>query len=113
MGSADFDGVPLEDLVFETVGWTDSREHVEQRDVRKGSTEFAPRVEWATEACADPNRLVTRTASAVIVIGYSPSCDRILRVVVQPVGHAAHGLWIGLTAHVAPTRQRTQYEEET
>lgn len=97
----DFDGTPLADLCFESIGWATGREHVEQRAVRKSTPEFEPAVEWATEACSDPRRLVGRTSSAVYVIGFSPSCGRLLRVVLQPLGHANDGDWLGLTAHAA------------
>lgn len=107
-----FDGVPLADLVFIAIDWEAQREHVEARGARKGTDEFEPKVEWATEACQDPSRLVGRTASAVYVIGYSPSCGRVLRVVLQPSGHASDGDWIGLTAHVANKRSLRLYSEE-
>lgn len=107
-----FDGVLLADLVFESVDWTAQREHVENRAVRKGTDEFEPKVEWATEACQDRRRLVGRTSSAVWVVGFSWSCGRVLRVVLQPSGHATAGDWIGLTAHAAPSWARRQYEEE-
>lgn len=108
----DFDGVALSDLEFAAIDWTLTREHVEERATRKDTDEFEPKVEWATEATADPQALVGRTTTAVYVIGYSPSCDRVLRVVLQPIGHASEGTWLGLTAHQAPARQRQQYEEQ-
>jgi hypothetical protein len=108
----EFDGVPLADLVFTTIDWTLRQEHVEQRAERKGTDEFEPLVEWASEACQDPRRKVGRTTTAVYVIGFSPSCGRLLRVLVQPAGHASEEEWIGLTAHAAPPRARKQYEEE-
>ena len=82
---SDFDGVALADLLFTTIDWTLQRDHVENRANRKGTSEFEPKVEWATEACQDLRRLVGRTMSAVYVIGRSPSCGRILRVLLQPV----------------------------
>lgn len=110
-GEQEFDGVPLGDLVFEDVDWSMTREHVEKRAERKGTTEFAPKTEWATEACQDECRLVGRTAMAVYVIGWSDGCQRLLRVVVRPMGHAKDGEWYGLTAHAAPDRDRKQYEQ--
>lgn len=107
-----FDGVSVQDLVFTSVDWTECREHVERRATRTGTHEFEPKVEWATEACNDPRRMMGRTQSAVYVIGFRRSCGRLLRVVVRPVGHASEGDWIGLTAHAAPARAQKQYEEE-
>jgi hypothetical protein len=109
---SEFDGVPLADLIFESIDWNERREHVETRAERKGTDEFEPKVEWATEACQDGRRLVGRTTSAVYVIGFSQSCGRLLRVVLQPCGHASEGDWIGLTAHAAPAWARKRYEEE-
>ncbi len=108
-----FDGVPLEDLVFDDVDWTLQKEHVEQRAERKGTTEYAPKVEWATEACQDPQRAVYRTAMAVVVVGHSPSAGRLLRSVVRPLGHASKGQWVGVTAHAASARDKTLYQEAT
>lgn len=108
----DYDGVSLEDLVFRDIAWDDdARSHVEQRNERKGSTEFAPRAEWATEACQDPGRVLYRVGSALVVVGNSPTAQRLLRVVVRPAGHANEGAWVGLTAHAAPARDRRRYEE--
>lgn len=109
----DFDGVPLEDLVFDSIDWTLTTEHVEQRDRRKGTTEIAPKVEWATQACNDPRRLVGRTTSAVVVLGYSSAAGCVLRVVLRPVRHASIGDWYGLTAHAAGAGARRAYEEAT
>lgn len=106
-----FDGIALEDLVFEHVDWSATQEHVEDRAARKGTVEFAPRVEWASEACFDPHRLVRRTTSAVVVVGWSSGAGRLLVVIVQPLGHAADGRWVGLTAYAANQQRRTRYEE--
>lgn len=104
--------MPLRDLVFDTVDWTLQQEHVEQRAGRKGTVEYEPKVEHATEACQDPRRLTSRTTAAVIVVGYSRSAGRVLRVILQPVGHASEGEWTGLTAHAAGSRDRNVYEQD-
>lgn len=110
---ASFDGVPLEDLVFDDVDWTQSREHVEGRALRKGTAEFAPRIEWATQACRDPSALVGRTAAAVVVVGWSSGAQRLLVVILQPAEHASQGRWIGLTAYAANTQRCQRYEEQS
>lgn len=112
MAGQEFDGVPLGDLALTAIDWDARKEHVEQRAARKGTQEFEPKVEWATEAAADPNRLVGRTTTAVYVIGYSPAADRVLLVMVQPTGHASEGEWIGLTARAANDREQRRYHQD-
>lgn len=53
----EIDGVPLAKLVLNDVEWTIERaKHVEHRAQRKGSDEYEPRVEHATQACQDAGR---------------------------------------------------------
>lgn len=111
MTEQEFDGIALRDLVFSSVDFEAQREHVEERATRKGTTEFEPKVSWCIEAVADPQRLVGRTTTAVYVIGYSPSAGLVLRVVLQPAGHAREGDWIGLTAHAVTGKAQRQYQE--
>lgn len=104
--------MPLEELVFDDVDWEQAREHVQGRALRKGTAEFAPRIEWATQACRDPSTLVGRTVDAVVIVGWSAGAQRLLVVVLQPAEHASDGRWIGLTSYAANTQRRKRYEEQ-
>lgn len=106
----EIDGVRLADLVFETIGWTLERtRHVEQRAQRKRSTEYAPLVEDAPQACQDPSRLIARAGGSVVVLGYSPSAERVLFVALVPSGHASEGAWFGVTARAARRDERAAW----
>ena len=125
-GEDDYDGVPYADLVFAEVDWSEAAEHIRQRSGRKGlPDELDIEPEWATEALADPRRLVgsagSRSGLTVKVLGWSPSAPsrdkpsqfgRLLKVVVAPKDHPPAGRWWGATAMDANDADRKRYEEE-
>src|SRR5256885_15509976 len=74
-----YDGTSYEDLVIETVSWSEIVEqHMASRSRRYGRAQFdISDVEWATQAARDPQRLVgdgrSRDGDSIRVIGWSPS----------------------------------------
>lgn len=106
-----YDGVPYAELVFGEVDWSEAVEHVRDRSRRLDRpSEFDVEPEWATEALADPLRLVgsagSRSRLTVKVLGWSPSAPprapgghgRLLKVIVAPKDHPPAGRWWGATA---------------
>lgn len=119
-----YDGVPYAELVFAEVDWSEAIEHVRNRSNRlKRTEEFDVEPEWATEALADPLRLVgpagSRSGLTVKVLGWSanaPSREldqrgRLLKVIVAPKDHPPAGRWWGATAMDANYADRRRYEE--
>lgn len=108
-------GVPLEDIEIEGVLWTDERaEHIRTRTARydPGETNLEP--EWATEAVLDPFaqlRLPSGESHSLIVIGWSPSAGRVLRVFIHPIDMTA-GLWAGGSAAKAKDAVADRYWRE-
>lgn len=111
MANAEFDGIPLNDLVFGEVRSLEP-EHYEDRASRKGANEYEPTESEVLEAIQDPRSTLTRTSSAVVLVGHSLRAGRVLRVVLQPIGHASDGQWDVLTAHAASGRALRDYEED-
>ncbi len=120
-----YDGVPYSELVFEEVDWSEAVEHVRNRSGRLGrSNEFDVEPEWATEALADPRRLVgsagSRSGLTVKVLGWSPNASareggqrgRLLKVIVAPKDHPPVGRWWGATAMDVNEADQRRYEEE-
>jgi hypothetical protein len=120
-----YDGVPYGELSFEEVDWSEAVEHIRDRSGRVGSPgELDIEPEWATEALADPHRLVgsagSRSGLTVKVLGWSQSAPprqageqgRLLKVIVAPKDHPPAGRWWGATAMDANGADRRRYEEE-
>jgi len=96
-----YDGVPYADLAFTGVDWSE-----------------------ATEALADPHRLVgsagSRSGLTIKVLGWSPSAParetgqrgRLVKVIVAPRDHPPTGRWWSATAMDANTADRRRYQEE-
>lgn len=110
--------MPFTDLRLEAVDWTHRREHVEERAARKGTTEFSPTCEEATEAALDPNALIGRgSAGSVKVVGAAPSAtrrqdgrQRVLKVFLVPKEEPpSSGDWWGATAMEANQEERRRY----
>ncbi len=125
-GEDTYDGVPYTKLVFEEVDWSEAAEHLSSRSARKQRpNEFDVEPEWATEALADPDRLVgsarSRSGLTVKVVGYSPSAPsrttgergRLLKVIVAPKDHPPARRWWGATATEANEADRRRYEEDS
>lgn len=111
MPEEDFDGVPLSELVFEVVH-SSAPEHYEQRATRKSTNEYEPTEVEVLEAIQDPRATLIRTSTAVALVGHSARAARVLRVVLQPVGHAGEGQWEVLTAYAASGRALRDYKED-
>ena len=105
--------------------WSEAAEHIRNRSGRTGrSGEFDVEPEWATEALADPRRLVgsagSRSRLTVKVLGWSESAPlpeagqhgRLLKVIVAPKDHPPTGRWWGATGMDANDADRRRYEEE-
>lgn len=94
-------GIPLEDIEIEGVMWTDEQaEHLRTRTIRYGPGETNLEPEWATEAALDPFgqvRLPKGESHSLIVIGWSYSARRVLKVFIHPIDLQA-GLWAGGSA---------------
>lgn len=124
-GDDAYDGVPYGELTFAEVDWSEAVEHVRDRSGRlERADEFDVEPEWATEALADPHRLVgsagSRSGLTIKVLGWSPSAShrgagesgRLLKVIVAPKDHPPAGRWWGATAMEANEADRRRYEEE-
>ncbi len=105
-----FKGIPLEDLRIESVLWPDDyAEHMEKRAERKGTAEFQPTVEQATEAVGDPNRLIgVASEESIKVIGYSPSAKRLLKVWLM-AWMLETGDWVGVSGCEARRNEKQRY----
>ena len=124
-GGDSYDGVPYADLVFTEVDWSEAIDHIRHRTQRQGQpAEFDLEPEWATEALADPHRLVgsagSRSGLTIKVLGWSPSAStretvrsgRLVKVIVAPKDHPPTGRWWGATAMDANDADRRRYQEE-
>jgi hypothetical protein len=120
-----YDEVAYGDLRFDEVDWSDAIEHVRNRgDRTRRPADFDIEPEWATEALADPRRLVgsagSRSGLTVKVLGWSANAParepnqrgRLLKVIVAPKDHPPAGRWWGATAMDANDADRRRYEEE-
>ncbi len=105
-GDDSYDGVPYADLAFTEVDWSEAIDHIRHRGQRQGqSAEFNLEPEWATEALADPRRLVgsagSRSGLTIKVLGWSPNAParqtgqrgRLVKVIVAPKDHPPTGRW--------------------
>jgi hypothetical protein len=109
-------GVPLEDLLVETVEWPDEIAiYIRSRsERRKGEVDIEP--EWATEAALDPMRLVGvrtdpksgRESLSLTVVGYSPAAAEVLAAWLRPKNLEA-GDWYGQNAARARRQWRREY----
>jgi len=77
-GDDSYDGVSYVDLTFTEVDWCEAIDHIRHRGHRRGQpAEFDLEPEWATEALADPRRLVgsagSRSGLTIKVLGWSPN----------------------------------------
>jgi len=124
-GDDSYDGVPYADLAFAEVDWTEAIDHIRHRGQRQDQpAEFDLEPEWATEALADPHRLVgsagSRSGLTIKVLGWSPSAParqtgqrgRLVKVIAAPKDHPPAGQWWGATAMDANDADRRRYEEE-
>ncbi|MCA1676219.1 MAG: hypothetical protein LC799_29945, partial [Actinobacteria bacterium] len=71
----------------------------------------------AIEAALDPHGLVardpkSRTGEAIRIIGYSPTADRVLLVVLLPHEHPPQGRWHLVTAWPASRHWREAYSAD-
>jgi hypothetical protein len=112
----DYDGVRYEDMVFESVDWSEIGDHdPARRSIRKGSTEKDIAPEWATEACQDPRRFVrsagSKTGMTVRVTGWSPSANCLVTVIVAPKDSPPGGDWWGATAWETKAVEAKTYRE--
>lgn len=121
-----YDGVPYAELVFAEVDWSEAIDHIRNRSSRLDRPdEFDVEPEWATDALADPLRLVgsagSRSGLTVKVLGWSHKAPareldqhgRLLKVIVAPKDHPPAGRWWGATAMDANEADRERYEEES
>ncbi len=124
-GDDSYDGVPYADLAFAEVDWSEAIDHIRHRGHRqKQPAEFDLEPEWATEALADPRRLVgsagSRSGLTIKVLGWSPNAPSRQtgqhgapgEVIVAPKDHPPTGRWWGATAMDANTADRRRYQEE-
>lgn len=114
MGVDFYDGVPVDRLPFDEVQVPDPV-HLRRSLRYPGALDIEP--EHVVEAVFDPRRLVgrdpaSRTGEAIRVVGYSPSMDRVLVVVLIPDGHPPNGVWHIPTAWPADHRTRSVYDAE-
>lgn len=86
-------------------------DHIRTRTKRLGLAEVDIESEWATEAVMDIYRLAGPASSgeSLKVIGYSPSCGKILKVWLFPK-YIEEGEWYGASACVANKTNQRQYE---
>jgi hypothetical protein len=109
----EYRGVPIQGLRIDSVEWTSDRaEHIRSRRKRHGPGEFDLEPEWATEAALDRHRLAgpAMTGEALQVVGYSPSCGRVLKVWLIPDDMEAGG-WYGASACEANDTNKRTYRE--
>ena len=109
-------GIPLQDLLVETVEWPDEiANYIRSRsERRKGEVDIEP--EWATEAALDAVRLVGvrtdpktgRESLSLTVVGYSPAAAEVLAVWLRPKNLEA-GDWYGQNTARARRQWRREY----
>lgn len=122
-----YDGVPYGELRFEEVDWSEAVEHIRDRKGPVGRPdELDIEPEWgATEALADPRRLVgsagSRSGLTVKGVGVGSQSapprqageqGRLLKVIVAPKEHPPVGRWWGGTAMDANDADRRRYKED-
>ncbi len=113
VGRADefYDGIPVAELPITEVDVPDPG-HLQRSQRYPGALDIDPAA--AIEAGHDARGLIARdprsaTGEAIRVIGYSPSAERVLVVVLIPAEHPPKGLWHVATAWPANNRQRDAY----
>jgi len=109
-----YDGIPVVDLPVVDVDIPDPT-HL-RRSLRYSNAVDIDPVS-AIEAALDPRGLIardvkSRTGEAIRVVGYSPSADRVLVVVLLPDEHPPRGLWHVATAWPASRGLREAYADE-
>jgi len=109
-----YDGVPVVDLAITEVDVPDPT-HL-RRSLRYPNAVDVKPVS-AIAAALDPRGLIardgkSRTGEAIRVIGYSPTADRVLVVVLPPDQHPPRGLWHVATAWPASRALRDAYVAE-
>jgi hypothetical protein len=106
-----YDGIPVAKLPITDVDVPDP-DHLQRSQRYPGAIDVDPAA--AIESGQNPHRLVARdpnsaTGEAIRLIGYSPTADRVLVIILIPEEHPPTGLWHVATAWPANRRQRTMY----
>jgi hypothetical protein len=106
-----YDGIPVDELPITEADVPDPA-HLRRSARYLGARDVDPDV--AIEAALDPDALVardssSRTREAILVVGYTPTADDVLVVVLLPDDHPPTGLWHVVTAWPADRRRRTAY----
>ena len=114
-----YDGIPVVDLPITDVDVPDPA-HLRRSLRYPNAADIEP--VSAIEAALDRRGLIardvkSRTGEAIRIVGYSPTADRVLVVVLLPDDHPPQGLWHVATAWPANRSLRDAYvaehEEET
>lgn len=110
-GQDRYDGIPVVELPITEVDVPDPT-HLRRSLRYPGALDIDPVA--AIEASRDVGGLIardprSRSGEAVRIIGYSPSSDRLLVVVLIPHDHPPTGLWHVATAWPANTADRDRY----
>ena len=108
-----YDGLPTRELAITDVD-VPAPTHLRRSLRYPGAVDIAPIA--AIEAALDTQGLIardprSRTGEAVRVVGYSPTADRVLVVVLLPHDHPPRGLWHVATAWPANSKERHQYAD--
>jgi hypothetical protein len=106
-----YDGIPVDELPITEADVPDPA-HLRRSARYLGARDVDP--DAAMEAALDPDGLVardssSRTREAILVVGYTPTADDVLVVVLLPDDHPPTGLWHVVTAWPADRRRRTAY----
>jgi len=113
-----YDGIPVEELAIEEVGWTERGDYIRTRSARKGRPEFEVEPEWATEAATEPRRLLgldlaSRSQRTIHVIGWSAAAGKLLTVILLPKHRPPDGRWFGVNAWASNSRDERAYRTGT
>lgn len=106
-----YDGMLVVDLPITAIDVPDPA-HLQRSTRYPGALDLEPAA--AIEAGHDPNGLIARdprskTGEAIRIVGYSPTADRVLVVVLIPAQHPPTGLWYVATAWPANSPERRAY----
>ncbi len=106
-----YDGIPVDELPITAVD-VPNPAHLRRSAGYPGEHDID--MDAAIEATLDPGALVardptSRTREAILVVGYAPSSDQVLVVVLLPDDHPPTGLWHVVTAWPADRRRRRAY----
>lgn len=106
-----YDGMPVDELPITAVDVPNAA-HLGRSVRYPGERDVDPTE--AIEAALDPHALVardpsSRTREAILVVGYTPTADQVLVVVLLPDDHPPTGLWHVVTAWPADRRRRRAY----